>query len=343
MYRRPVTAGGAVLLRWRLGATNRSWAAKKRLARKNGGESVKVVQFSAYGGPEVLEVAEVPDPQPSDGEVRLRIRAAAVNPADTKWRAGMFQGMADIALPHVVGYDVAGEVDAIGNGVANLSVGDRVLAKLDSLKKGGYAELAVIPAGDAVPVPVGLDFATAAAVPTAGLTGTQMVEQYAQPGTGDLVLVTGAVGAVGRFAVRAARARGAKVIAAVREAQVEEARALGADEVIVLGATGWTGEAFDVVLDTVGGRAVGQLCQHLKPGGRIFTAATTPIEAGSLPAEPVFVMVQSDVAKLADLARAVAAGEIPVPVARRFPLDQAAEAHRLVEAGGTGGKIILEP
>lgn len=304
---------------------------------------MKVVQFSEYGAPEVLQVAEAPVPATPSGAVRVRVRAAAVNPADTKWRAGLFRTMSDIQLPHVVGYDIAGEIEAIGDGVGGLSLGDRVFAKLDPVTKGGYAEYVVLPASSAVPMPVELDFATAAAIPTAGLTGTQMIESYAQPEIGAVVLVTGAVGAVGRFAVLAARKRGLRVVGAVKPAQADEARALGVDDVLLLGAPSWEGPAFDVVLDTIGGAAAGQLCRHLAPGGRIFTAATTPIEAPSLATTPVFVMIQGDPARLADLARAVAAKEISIPIARRLPLDRAAEAHRLVEAGGTGGKVILEP
>lgn len=304
---------------------------------------MKIVQFSAYGGAGVLELADIPTPEAVPGTVRIRIRAAAVNPADTKWRAGMFRGMSDIPMPHVLGYDVAGEVDALGDGVTDRVLGDRVFAKLDAITKGGYAEYAVIPASDLVAMPAGLDFATAAAIPTAGLTGVQMVEQYSKPERDTIVLVTGAVGAVGRFAVHAAHHRGAVVVAAVRAAQADEARSLGAAHVVTLDSEEWTGPSFAAVLDTVGGAATGRLCRHLAVDGSIYTAATTPIEADALPKEPVFVMVQSDPTKLAELADAVAAGEIAVPVAKTLPLAQAAEAHRLVEAGGVGGKVVLEP
>lgn len=304
---------------------------------------MKIVHFKDYGGPEALQLAEAPDPEVEDGAIRIRIRAAAVNPADTKWRAGMFRGMADIPLPHVVGYDIAGEIDAVGSNVGTFKVGDRVVAKLDPVTKGGYAEYAVLPATDAVQIPAELDFATAAAIPTAALTGTQMVEIYAQPAEDEVVLVTGAVGAVGRFAVLAACKRGAKVIGAVRESQIDEARALNVDKAIILGETAWQGPAFDFILDTVGGAAVGQLCRQLAEGGRIFTAATTPIDAPGLATDPVFVMIQNDPRTLANLVKTVAANEIAVPIGKRLPLAQATEAHRLVEAGGTGGKVILEP
>lgn len=304
---------------------------------------MKVVQFSQYGAPEVLHLAEAPMPEPGAGEARIRIVAAAVNPADPKWRQGMFQSFAPVPLPHVVGYDVAGEVDAVGPGVAGLALGERVMVMLNAGTKGGYAEYAVAPADTFVKLPAGLEFAAAAAIPTAGLTGVQMVEEHADAKAGDLLLITGATGAVGRFALHAALGRKAKVIAAVRASQADEARALGASDVVVLGEQEWTGPAFTHVIDTVGGAAVAELCHHLQPGGSIFTASTTPVPAEGLSTEPIFVMVHSDPARLADLAADVSAGLLPVPIALRLPLSDAAEAHRLVEAGGQGGKIILEP
>lgn len=304
---------------------------------------MQVVQFSEYGGPEVLHLADAATPEPGPGMVRIRIRAAAVNPADTKWRSGMFQAFSPVPLPHVVGYDVAGEVDAVGAGVTEPAVGSRVFAKLDPVTKGGYAEYALAPATGAVAMPADLDFATASSIPTAGLTGVQMVELSAKPAAGDLLLITGAVGAVGRFAVVAAKQKNARIVAAVRRTQMDEAKSLGVDDVIVLGEDDWSGPPFNAVLDTVGGEDVGKLCSHLQAGGSIFTAATTPITSASLPSDPVFVMVQDDPARMAELGRAVAAGDVKVPVAKRLPLSQASEAHRLVEAGGTRGEIVLEP
>lgn len=302
---------------------------------------MRAVQFAAYGEPDVLELVDVPTPEAGPDQVRIRVSAAAVNPADPKWRQGMFQSFAPVPLPHIVGYDIAGVVDSAGSG-ASVKVGDRVVVMLGGLTKGGYAEYAVAPAADVAKIPAGMDFATAAALPTAGLTGFQMIEEHIRPSAGQTVLVTGAVGAVGRFATCAARRLGARVVAAVRTNQTEEARALGADEVVVLGQE-WSGAPFDHVADTVGGAEVARLCRRLAPGGRIVTAATTPIDPTGLSSEPAFIAVHGDAAKLSEIVRIVAAGELPVPVARRLPLSAAAEAHRLVEAGRTGGKIVLEP
>jgi NADPH2:quinone reductase len=303
---------------------------------------VRAVQFDSYGGPEQLHLAEVPTPAPGPGEVRVKIAAIGVNPADPKWRQGMFVDIAPLKLPHVLGYDIAGEVDAVGEGVTALKVGDRVFTMLNNFTKGGYAEYAVTPDGEAARIPEGLDLDTAAALPCGAQTGVQMVEDYIKPEAGQTVLVTGAAGAVGRFAVLAARRLGARVVAAVRPYQADEARSLGAAEVVVLGQD-WVGAPFDHVADTVGGPDVAALCRHVKAGGRIGTVATTPIDPAGLPAEPLFLAVRNNAAQLAEIGRAVAAGEIPVPIARRMPLEAAAEAHRLMEAGGVGGKIILKP
>jgi NADPH:quinone reductase-like Zn-dependent oxidoreductase len=304
------------------------------------GAQVRAISFDDYGGVEVLHATDMPTPTPEPGSVRVRIAAAGVNPADYKWRQGMFKAFAPLPLPHVLGYDIAGVVDAVGDGVGSPKVGDRVFAQLP---KGGYAEYAVLPAGDAIPIPDGLDFATAATLPTAGLTGVQLIEDHIQPAEGETVLITGAVGAVGRWAVVAALRRGARVVAAVRASQVEAARALGAAEVIVLGEADWSGAPFNHVADTLGGPAVARLCRHVAPGGRIRTAATTPIDPEGLPSEPMFIAVHSDPVMLGKIATAVANGRVAMPIARRLPLSAAAEAHRLLEAGGVGGKIILEP
>jgi NADPH:quinone reductase-like Zn-dependent oxidoreductase len=304
---------------------------------------MKVVQFLEYGPPEVLRVAErlIPDIGPSD--VKVRIAAIGVNPADVKWRAGMFKDFMPLDLPHVLGYDIAGYVQEIGFGVNNVSLGQRVCAMLDTMKKGAYAEYAVLPASAVVPIPDKLDMTVAAALPTAALTGVQVIEEHIKPSIGQTIMVTGALGAVGRFMVDAARRQGCQVVAAVRESQKAEALGCGASIAIALGSEAWNGALFDHVADTVGGPEVASLCRHASPAARIVTVATRPISAEGLPTQPVFIGVHGDPERLRRLVQAVDDGDIFVPVAKRLPLHHAAEAHRLVEAGGNKGKIILEP
>jgi NADPH:quinone reductase len=303
---------------------------------------MRVVECDKYGGPETLHLAERPIPVVEPGKIRVRVHAAAVNPADTKLRQGMFDSVAPLNFPQILGYDIAGVIDSLGAGVTGFSPGERVFAMLDMLKRGAYAEYVLVPADDVVLIPDELDFATAVAIPTGGLTGVQMIEEYAQPQAGDVVLITGATGSVGRFAMFAARKRGAHIIAAVRKNQRDEAQALGATETLVLGEAGWGGKDFKYVIDTVGGDAVAALCRHLRQDGAIFTAATTPINREGLITTPVFAVVHNDPAKLRVLANAIAAGDLTVPIGQRLPLAQVADAHYLVEKGGNGGKVILE-
>jgi NADPH:quinone reductase len=291
---------------------------------------MRAILMDGYGGGEVLYVGDVERPEAGADEVLVRVMAAGVNPADVKWRAGMFQAFRPLKFPHIAGYDVAGMVEPGGA---------RVAAMLDSLQQGAYADYAVVAAEHAAAIPAGLGFEAAAAVPTPGLTGVQMIEDHLDVRHGQCVLITGAVGAVGRFAVYAAKRRGARVVAAVRANQLDAALALGADEVVALGEP-WSGEAFDQVGDTVGGAEVAALCRHLAPGGRIMTAATTSIPTEGLAATPIFFAVRPDRPRLAALLQAVAAGAIALPATRNMKLEQAAEAHALVEAGGHG-KIVL--
>lgn len=303
---------------------------------------MRAVQINAYGGPEVLQLSEAPMPAFSANEARIRTAAIGVNPADWKWRAGWFTSVTELSFPHILGYDLAGVVEAIGSDVTDLAVGDRVTGMTRTRKQGAYAEFVTVSADFTARIPESLDFATAAALPTPGLTGVQLVEEMLQPRAGDLVLVTGAVGGVGRFSVHAAKRLGARVVAAVRAGQVDAARAIGADHVIVLGEQDWTGPAFDSIADTVGGPAVASLCHRIGPDGKIGTVSTTPIEKGGLSVEPLFFAYHADKRRLRELAQAVADGAVSLPIAKRFPLEEAGEAHRLMETGGQGGKIVLE-
>lgn len=300
---------------------------------------MKAIIINRHGGPDVLEEADLPVPVPGPGEVLVRIVAAAVNPADHKWRAGMFAAFTPVSFPHILGYDVAGEVTD-GEG---FPIGSRVFGMLDPLRKGGYAQYVAVPARQLAAMPDTLDFPDAAAIPTAGLTGLQMVERAVDAQPGQTILITGALGAVGRFAMHAAKTRGVHVVAATRAGHRQVAMDLGAAETVALGAEVWRGAPFDHVIDTVGGEMVARLCRHLVRGGRIVTAATDPIPAEGLTAAPEFFAVTPDSAGLARLGQAVASGAMAAPVARILPLSEAAQAQRLVEKGGQSGKIILEP
>lgn len=299
---------------------------------------MQVMQTDEYGPPEVLRLAEVMAPSAGPSQVQIRVVATGVNPADYKWRAGLLHAMAPLNFPHVLGYDVAGVVTALGESVSRFSVGDRVVATV----AGGYAEVAVADEAACALLPENIDFVQAAALPCPALTGVQMVEEGIRPKKGETVLVTGATGGVGRFAVSAAAALGAHVVAAVRSSYLDQAQELGADEVIPLDRD-VVNRQFDHVADTVGGDAAANLCRLVAPSGTIMTVATTPIEPEGIPVPVNFFAYRSDGARLAQIVASVADGSITMPVARCFPLSDAAAAHRLLEAGGVGGRIVLEP
>ena len=300
---------------------------------------MRVVAFSRYGDSSVLELGERAVPAIRPGEVLVRVAAAGVNPADVKWRAGMFASSRPLSFPHVPGYDVSGVVAKSDE--PNLPVGARVAAILDPLRQGGYAEYAAVGADRVAIVPSSVGEAVAAAVPTPGLTGVQLIEEQLDAQPGQTVLLTGATGAVGRFALHAALRRGVRVVAAVRAAQRDLALQLGASAVIALGETSWDGAAFDHVADTVGGAAVADLCRHLRPDGRIRTVSTTPVRSEGLSTTPIFFPVHPDAARLAQLLEAIGAGTLEMPLTRQLPLAEAAEAHRLIDSGAAGGKIVL--
>jgi NADPH:quinone reductase-like Zn-dependent oxidoreductase len=303
---------------------------------------MKAILIDGYGGPEVLYLGDAAMPVPTADEVLVRVMAVGVNPADFKWRNGMFARFIPLTFPHIPGYDIAGIVEA-APAAARVARGARVAVMLDSLRQGAYAEYAVASAANIAVLPDGMAFAQAVAVPTPGLTGMQLANEYLAVQPGQTVLLTGATGAVGRVALWAAKRRGARVIAAVRACYRAEADGLGADMVLTLGEEDWTGGRIDCVGDTVGGDVVAALCRHVPANGRIFTVATTPIPADGLAVQPVFFPVHPDGAQLAALLQAVARGDVTMPVAQTMILADAAQAQSLVEAGRSGGKIVLIP
>ena len=298
---------------------------------------MKAIQFERHGDPDVLQLVDLPTPEAGSGQVLIRIHAAGVNPADYKWRNGFNLRYYPLPLPHVPGYDVAGTVTTVGEGVTGFAVGDRVLATVN----GAYAEYAVAQQDACAHIPDGVDFVQAAALPCPALTGMELVELAIRPTAGQTVLVTGATGGVGRFAAKAVKDLGATLVAAVRPAYVQEARDLGFDRVVPFGEPLPEDLRFDHVADTVGGDEVALMCRHLKPGGLIRTVATTPIDPAGLPAEPQVFGYQSDGERLSRIVAAVADGTMPMPVARTYPLVEAGAAQQCVEDGGARGRVVL--
>lgn len=300
--------------------------------------NMKAVVARQYGGPEVLKFEEYPDPVPGAGEVLVRVAATSVNPIDYKRRAGLTKDFYPMKFPGLIGVDLAGTVVKIGPGVEGFSVGDQVFAMADDT----YAELCVVKAAVLAKVPKGLDLIQAAALPLVTTTGNQLLLATGIK-TGQTVLVIGAAGSVGRSAVFTAKARGATVIAGVRKKQIDNAKTVGADQVVATDDDTATANLppLDAVADTVGGRTAEKLIAKIKPGGVYASVVGAPRNAAEYPSVKVVpVFSKFDRKTLEFMAEAVRDGKLTIPISLKLPLGAAAEAQATAEKGGVG-KILL--
>jgi NADPH:quinone reductase-like Zn-dependent oxidoreductase len=300
---------------------------------------MRAVVLPEYGPPSALKVETLPDPKPGPNEILVRVAGASLNPVDWKQRSGAIHKFMPLTLPAVLGRDAAGTIAAMGPGVNAFAVGDRVLGRVPG---GGYAELVVAPVDAWAQVPAALDLADAGALPLALLTGAQLAEEAVDARAGETILVAGATGSVGRVTVFAAKQRGAKVLAGVRGKHRAEAAALGADAVVAIDDEGEIARlpALDGIADTVGGETTQKLLARLKPGGKIGSVLGEPAGAKERGFLVKAFLTHSDPKRLAALAQAVADGKLIVPIAKRFPLTEAAAAHELAERH-VDGKVLL--
>jgi NADPH:quinone reductase-like Zn-dependent oxidoreductase len=299
---------------------------------------MKAIVVHQYGGPEVLKFEDYPDPVPGPGEVLVRVAASSVNPIDYKRRAGLTKDFYPLQFPGLIGVDVSGTVVKIGPGVDGFSVGDEVFAMADNT----YAQLCVVKAAVLAKVPKGLDLIQAAALPLVTVTGNQLLAAT-EIKAGQTVLVVGAVGNVGRSAVFTAKSRGATVIAGVLKRQTDEAKTVGADQ--VLATDDDTAIAnfppVNAVADTVDGKTAEKLIAKVKPGGVFATVLEVPQNAAKYPSvKVVHVFSKFDRKTLEFMAEAVRDGKLTIPISEKLPLSDAAEAQATAEKGG-GGKILL--
>ena len=340
---------------------------------------MKAVFFQKHGGNDVLEYGERPDPAPGPGEVRVAIKAAAMNRLDVFVR----NGIPDVPLPQIPGADGAGVVDALGEGVSDLAIGDRVLLQpglycgkcefclsgeqslcvtygiLGEHVAGTFAELVVVPRRNVFAIPPGLSFAEAAAFPLAHQTAWRMVVGRARTRPGETVLVHGAGGGVAGAVIEIARLCGARVIATTSgAAKVSAAREDGAELVVDYKSEDVAAairkhtakRGVDVVVDTVGEATWMTSLKCAAKGGRIVTCGAT---SGPNPKEEIRLIFWKQLSILGStmandhefraLLSAVAAGRLRPRIDRVFPLPQAAEAYRRMEAGENHGKIVLVP
>lgn len=302
---------------------------------------MKASVLHEYGGPSKLRYEEIDDPIAGPGEVRLRVLAASINPVDWKMRSGEAKERFPVTFPGVLGRDVAGVVDTVGEGVQNFQEGDKVFA----LAQHTYAELCVLPSPILARIPDGLEMTVAATVPLVALTGDQLVRKGTEAQSGQTVLLSGALGSVGRCALFCLQEIGAKVIAGVRKKQIAEALQLGAvaaidiDDERELARIGLV----DAVADTVGGKVAGALLSKVKPGGFYGSVLGPPADAALHPLVQMRpVMAQPDPATIQHYAEAVRDGRLKLPLDQVRPLAEAGDAQARAEKGGIG-KIVLVP
>lgn len=309
---------------------------------------MRAIIQNEWDGPDSVRLVEIPEPHPAPTEVKVRVHAAGVNPVDHYTSRGLAYNRV-LDLPFIHGWDIAGVVEEIGYGVSRFQVGDRVFGMpWFPRQAGGYAEFVTAPSRHFATIPTGLGFTEAAALPLAGLTAWQMINDVAHVTAGQLVLVSAAAGGVGHLAVQIAKACGAYVIGTARAAKHDFVRSLGADEVVDY-TTSPVHEAVndvDVVIQMFGGVAGRDVLDCLRPGGVLVSAqaAWTPglfERARELNVHAYDYLVEPDAAGLQSIAELVADGRLRVHLAGQYPLSEAAQALKVIGEGRTTGKIVL--
>jgi NADPH2:quinone reductase len=316
---------------------------------------VKAVVVSEYGGPEVLRAAQVPEPHAGPGQLRVRVHAAAVNPADVSVRIGEVDDWFDERVPRPLrpGMDLAGVVDEIGDGTDTpLSLGDSVMGMVIPMDPSGgaYAEYVVLDPRQVTRTPAGLSHAEAATIPMNGLTARRALDMLELP-AGALVAVTGAAGAVGGFAVQLAKVDGLYVVADAAPADIDLVTSLGADEVLPRGdryaqeVLARHADGVDAIIDAalLGSR----IAPAIRPGGQLATLGRADYSGAIAPSSSVVVRevvvpeyrLASD--KLNRLRELAEQQRISARVADVYPAEKAADAHRRLEAGGVRGRLVL--
>jgi NADPH:quinone reductase-like Zn-dependent oxidoreductase len=308
--------------------------------------TMKAIRVYSFGGPDVLSMEEIPRPLPKSGEILVGVRAAGVNPVDWKTRRGEgAAGMIKRPFPVILGWDFAGTVVALGEGVTRFAEGDAVYGMVRIPDEGTYAEYVTLPAEHAARKPETLTFDDAAAVPLAALTAWQALFEIGHLVSGQKVLIHAAAGGVGHLAVQLAKTKGAKVVATASRENHEYLRSLGAEVVI-----DYARERFedhvkdaDLVLDTVGGATQERSFAALRPGGTLVSILSHPDElrAAQSGVHAHWTFVQPSGHRLDDIAKLVDEGDLRPTVSHVYPFVAANEAHARLERGHTRGKLVL--
>lgn len=304
---------------------------------------MKAVRIHAYGSPEVLQYEDAPVPTIGDEDALIRVHAAAVNPLDWKVRRGDFTEEGDSPFPLSLGCDIAGVVEAVGASVNHFAIGDEVYG---SPGTGGYAEYVAVPSQVIAHKPRTLDYIQAAAIPVAAQTAWQALFDVVRLSAGQTVLIQGAAGGVGVFAVQLAKWCGAHIIATASGHNLAFLRQLGAEQVIDYTTTPFETvvRSVDVALDTVGGETQERSLAVLKPGGMLVSLVhdLAPHLASAHGVRQHNLGVEWNGGQLAELARLVDAGQLKPIVSTVLPLQEVQQAHRLSEGRHVRGKIVLQ-
>ncbi|MEH1808397.1 NAD(P)-dependent alcohol dehydrogenase [Nostoc sp.] len=310
---------------------------------------MKAVVIRRYGATEVLQYEDVEQPKIEPTQLLVKVRASSVNPIDWKIRQGMLSLIAGSKFPKILGLDVAGDVVEVGSGVRRFKPGDAIYGST-SFPGGGYAEFAAVPENLVALKPTNLSYEEAAAVPLAALTALQALRDQGNIQTGQTVLINGAAGGVGSFAVQIAKALGAVVTGVSSTKNLDLVKSLGADRVIDYTQQDFTEDIaqYDIIFDAVGKRSLSQTKRVLKPNGIYITTLPSPevflesVLTAFLPGQKAkFILQKPNTQDLIYLKELIEAGKIRVVIDRTYPLQELAAAHGYSETGRVVGKIVL--
>jgi NADPH:quinone reductase-like Zn-dependent oxidoreductase len=301
---------------------------------------MKAVLLNGYGNVDQLSYEEVPIPVAAEGEVLVKLTSTSVNPIDYKIRRGDMKTIMPLKLPTILGYDLGGQIVALGEGVTGIELDTLVMG----VTANTYAEYVACKADILALMPEGLNPSDAGAFPLVLQTGAQLIEKGIGPQPGQRVLVTGALGGVGRTAIHIAKQRGAYVIAGVRASQQAEAANLNANEIVAVDNEQQVAglKELDAVADTIGRDVIDRLIPRIKKNGILATVVGKPMSAHGRSLQVNEVWSQPDAKRLQQLAVEIARGDLTIPIARRLKLAEIRQAHELAEKGAAG-KVVLTP
>ncbi|WP_308209043.1 zinc-binding dehydrogenase [Actinoallomurus purpureus] len=310
------------------------------------GDTMKAARIHEYGDAGVIRHEEVPRPVPEPDEVLIRVAAASYNPSDAALRSGFLQAVLPVDLPYTLGFDVSGTITQVGSDVGAFTVGDRVVGRLDY--GGAAAEYVATPADALVKAPATISLADAAAIPVAALTAWQAIHEHAHLTVGQRVLINGAGGGVGLFAVQLAKHTGATVVATASGRSAAAVRTYGADQIIDYTRTP-IADALDGRVDAVinlaaiSPEAAAELVLLVRPGGVIVSIATPVETPADAQVTAVHFVARNDLKQLTEIVELIDTGALIVDVSESHPLADLALVHRKSEAGQTHGKITIIP